>query len=95
MKDLLLNDTGDLLIQNGDVKIGESTLQHQNLLLLTTKGDWRENPLTGVGAAGFLKDENKGELLAEIKKEFEKDGMTVNALSLDNENININAAYNE
>jgi hypothetical protein len=95
MKDLLLDESGDLSLEGGDLTVGESTLQHQSLLLHTTKGDWRENPLAGVGVAGFLKDELPGELLAEIKKEFEKDGMTVNSLFLDDENININATYNE
>ena len=95
MEDLLLNDNGDLSIANGDLSIGESTTQHQRLLLTTTKGDWRENPLAGVGTAAYLKDELPGELLAEIKKEFQKDGMQVSKVSLVDENIIVNATYQE
>ena len=95
MNDLLLNENGDLFIINGNLIVAESTIQHQRLLLETTKGDWRENPLAGVGAAGFLKDDLQGELFSEIKKEFEKDGMQVTNITLDDENIIINAAYNE
>jgi hypothetical protein len=95
MQDLLLNDNGDLNIINGDLSIGESTLQHQRLLLTTTKGDWRENPLAGVGAVAYLKDESPGELLSEIKKEFEKDGMQVSKVNLVDVNIIVNAIYQE
>jgi hypothetical protein len=95
MKDLQLNENGDLLVVSGNLIVAESTLQHQHLLLTTSKGEWRENPLAGVGAAAFLKDELSGELLAEIKKDFENDGMIVTNIALDNENIIVNAAYNE
>lgn len=95
MNDLMLNENVDLLIVSGDLIVADSTLQHQNLLLSTSKGEWRENPLSGVGAAAFLKDNLYGELLAEIKKEFEKDGMKVTNVALDDENIIVNAAYNE
>jgi hypothetical protein len=95
MQDLLLNDNGDLIVVNGDLSMGESTLQHQRLLLVTTKGDWRESPLAGVGTAAYLKDESAGELLSEIKKEFEKDGMQVSKVNLVDENIIVNAIYQE
>lgn len=93
MKDILLNSDFDLDIVNGDLVVGESTTQHQQLLLLTNKGDWKENPLIGVGAAGFLKDEDESGLLQEIRIQFEKDGMEVNDITIDSGEIKIDAQY--
>jgi hypothetical protein len=93
MKDILLNTELDLDIANGDLVVGESTVQHQQLLLVTSKGDWKENPLVGVGAAAFLKDEDESGLLNEIRIEFQKDGMDVKAVNIQSGEINIDANY--
>lgn len=93
MEDLLLDNNQELDIQNGDFVIGESTLQHQDLLLMTNKGEWKENPTIAVGVLGFLKDEDESGLLAEIKTQFEKDGMRVNTLAAEEGKLNIDAHY--
>jgi hypothetical protein len=78
MKDLLLDSNFDVLIENGDLVYGESTRQHQELLILTQHGEWRESPMVGIGAATWLDDElNGANLAAAIKAGFEGDGMTV------------------
>lgn len=94
MQDLLLDDGGDLSITNGDLVIGESTQQHQQLLLASAKGEFKENPTATVGIMNYLESENVGEMLGEIKRRFSDDGMTVNSLSIANENILIDASYN-
>jgi len=95
MQDLLIDENWDLILLNGDLTVGESTIQHQRLLLATSKADWRENVLTGVGTVAYLKDEQYGELLSETKKEFEKDGMLVTKVNLVDDNIIVNATYQE
>jgi len=82
MEDLLLNSEQELTIIDGDFAVGESTLQHQELLIMTAKGEWKESPLIGVGALGFLKDDDESGLLAEIKTQFEKDGMQVKGVRM-------------
>lgn len=93
--DILLDENLDLKIENGDFATGESTEQHQQLLLLTKKGDWREWPVVGVGLVSWLKDDqDNGDLRGEIKREFEKDGMQVKSIKFDQDgNIDINALY--
>ena len=77
-QDLLLDTDFDLMIKNGDFVFGESTRQHQDLLLLTQYAEWRESPTIGIGAQTWLQDERDGaNLAAAIKSGFEADGMTV------------------
>jgi hypothetical protein len=93
MNDVKLNSVLDLDIANGDLVTGEATEQHQQLLLTTVKGDWKENPTIAVGLFGFLKDNDAEGLLGEIKQEFERDGMRVDSLSFDGQNVNVIASY--
>ncbi|HLO38376.1 MAG TPA: hypothetical protein VK173_07800 [Lacibacter sp.] len=93
MQDIKLNINLDLEISGGDLVTGESTQQHQQLLLATVKGDWKENPTIAVGLFEYLKDNDGDGLLGEIKQEFERDGMIVNSLSRDGQKINVDASY--
>lgn len=79
--DILTGENG-LVIKNGDIAIGESTLQHQTDLLLTHKGELKHTPDAGVGLAQFLLDEGESEdkVTAAITEEFERDGMVVNSI---------------
>lgn len=93
MTDFLLDESFDLKFENGDLVIGESTQQHQQLLLLAGKGEFREFPTRGVGIMGWLLDDQAGNLNGAIKREFEADGMTVESVNTRNGQINIEAAY--
>ncbi|MBL0144940.1 MAG: oxidase [Chitinophagaceae bacterium] len=73
--------------------IGRSDEQHQELLLMTNKGEWKEKPTMAVGLAGYLKDDDVNAALAEIKQEFERDGMEVKYVGFNNDKIEINASY--
>lgn len=93
--DVLLDESLDLR-EDGttlDLVEGESTLQHQELLLLTPKGSWKENPDTGVGLMNYLEDENDAEMYAEIRRQFQGDGMMVKAVAIENGKLNIDATY--
>jgi hypothetical protein len=93
MTDLLLDENLDLQIIDNDVVTGESTEQHQELLCLCNKGDFKENPLSCVGIATWLKSNDVAGCLAEIKTQFEADGMTVLNINYDGQKITPNASY--
>lgn len=78
--DILLDSDFDLLFVDGDMVIGESTEQHQRLLLVCEKGEIREFPACGVGINSYMLDDNPGSLNGEIKRQFERDGMKVDAV---------------
>jgi hypothetical protein len=94
MTDILLNKQFDLdYTPNGEIVRGESSLQHQQLLIISNKGDFKESPTACVGAYGYLKDSNISGFLGEVKKEMERDGMQVNSLAMVGGKINVNATY--
>lgn len=75
--DYLHTELGDLKIEGGDFAVGESTKQHQSLMIRLNKGELRQFPKTGVGVDSFLQDDNPGDVEPEIRKQFEADGMTI------------------
>ena len=60
-----------------DVVIGEGDLQHQELILVCQKGEFKESPLATVGVANFLRDDDIPGMLHEIRTRFSVDGMEV------------------
>lgn len=48
-QDILIDDSGDFQIVNGDFKIGNSDMQHAVLLIETYLGSWKQSPTKGVG----------------------------------------------
>ncbi len=92
-QDILLDETGDLAIKDGDFVIGESTIQHQQLLLASQKGEWKENPLVGVGIENYLNDDTTNDMMNEISSQFEKDGMKIKSINSANSELLIDASY--
>lgn len=91
--DIILDDSFIPVVKNGDLVAGESTRQHQKILLLTHKGELRESPLRGVGLRDFINEEDNGGLRIEIKREFESDGMAVKSIKARDAKINVEALY--
>lgn len=91
--DILLDENNDLLIEDGDFVIGESTIQHQTLLLHCHKGEFKENPTRCVGIVRFLETHDTQGLAREIDVEFTKDGMKVDKIMIETPNLEIEASY--
>jgi len=76
--DIMLDETGDLAIVNGDLVIGESTLQHQRLLLLTAPAGFKQKPLLGVDVGSYINDDDSlDDFHSAIQQQFEKDGLKI------------------
>lgn len=94
MMDISLDETDDLVVMNGDVLTAECTMQHQRLLILTEKGEWKHDPTMGVGAFNYLDNDAVQELPRAISQEFARDGMKVQKVEvLPNGTINSHADY--
>jgi hypothetical protein len=55
MTDLLLDSTGDVMIENGDFVFGESDQQHVEDIFIANQGEYKEWPLLGFGAINYIK----------------------------------------
>lgn len=94
MEDYLLDPvTNDLQVVNGDLVIGEATLQNQKMLLYAAPGAYKQYPTVGVNIFNFLKDDNQADMLRAIRQQFAADGMTVEKLAYSNGQFNIVAPY--
>lgn len=89
--DLLLDENYELRTENGDFVTGDSFKQEEALLLITGQGEWKENPLAGVGLFNYLNDENPETMKAEIKRQFKADGKKVKSIEFTNNEIRIDA----
>lgn len=96
MNDILLDmEAFDLAIENGDLVVGRSDEQNQELLLVATKGDFKQHPDVGVDIASFINDDNVQEMLNEVRRQFTNDGMTVVSVNYDelNGKLEYDASY--
>ena len=90
--DLLLDENYDLaLTPDGDLALGESDGQHLGLLLLTAPGEWRADPLVGVGLRRYQSapygPAQTQALQREVAVQLERDGYQV----LENDLSNLGA----
>jgi hypothetical protein len=84
--DLLLDADLDLDVRGGDLAIGESTEQHQQLILLTEQGEWRQSPFVGAGIRTMILDESPaGEIIQEVQSQLEADGQVISELTISTE----------
>jgi len=95
MKDFLLDDNGELRIENGDFVVGESDNQHQQDIIKCSKGEFREFPELGVGIEQSLGDDDFITTLIEVKKNLEYDGMKINNVTLNDGQITIDGQYKQ
>ncbi|MDF7809905.1 hypothetical protein [Hymenobacter sp. YC55] len=79
--DFLLDAGYDVAIENGDFVAGLSDEQHQELLLLTAQGEWRQSPLTGINLlryqSGPMDAQRRAALQREGTLQLERDGYRV------------------
>ena len=93
MKDIVLDDSLDLEIVDGDFVVADSGQQHINLLLLTHKGEWKQTPYCGIGIAEFLNEDNVLEMRKTIRIQLRSDGAKVQSIKYENEKLEIKATY--
>lgn len=92
--DILLDESFEPLTDGGDFVVGESTFQHQKILIFADKGQFKSDPISGVGSRRYLETAKTDDFAREIRLEFIKDGMQVKTLNIsDNLNIQVDAQY--
>lgn len=83
MKDILLDDSGEIQIVNGDLKVGEADDQNVGFIFEGFKGEFRSTPALGFGASARLKKiENPAQFKRDLKVELERDGYKTTNITL-------------
>lgn len=89
MEDILLDDTNDIIIQNGDFAIGDSLTQEVGLILGLTQGTLNSDPVLGPNLFLLMKSTgNKETIATRVKLHLARDGKNYDELK---EMIKINA----
>lgn len=91
MKDFLIDQNSNLLIDGGDWQIGDSHHQHIELLLTSLPGQWKENPETGVGLSLSQKGLIDGFIKRTIAVQLEADRFKLDHLQITEKGIIIDA----
>ncbi|MEI7486868.1 MAG: hypothetical protein WCJ72_05570 [Chryseobacterium sp.] len=92
--DILLDENFNVITKNGDFAVGESTYQHQKILIFADKGQFKSDPTSGVGSRRFLESPKTDDFAREIRQEFVKDGISIRTLKIDeNLEVTIDAIY--
>lgn len=95
MKDVLIDEGNDIIISNGDFAIGDSDIRHQEHILIANKGEFKEFPEMGVGIIEALNSDDIREVLDNVKRNFQYDGMYVNNITYDGEKLITDAKYRD
>ena len=82
MQDFLLDEDGDLLIQNGDFVIGNSDNQNVEDIISSFAGEWKEFPFVGVGLIQYLKSQDGQKATNIIKTQLQADGFDVKSVQV-------------
>jgi hypothetical protein len=89
--DYITDDNGDLIIENGDFKKGDATLQHVRDILLAAPGHYRQFPTIGADIEEIINGELDVEMKKKIRMNLTSDGYTVGDIKIVNGIIRIDA----
>jgi len=100
---ILLNpDTNDFdvkVVRNADkmivqgLHVGDVTKQNTAVILYMNPGEMKEQPTVGVGINNMILDKDFLLYKHKIRQQLDVEGMQVNYLEIDGQNIEINANY--
>ena len=80
---MLNNETGDLLLTNGRLTVGDTLYQNQYVILQTQPGEFKTQPMFGVAIENMLGDDNVEAWKKTIRDLFERDELKVKKVKID------------
>lgn len=75
-------DGGDLSVTGGSLSFGDTLAQNEFALLMAQKGEFKLDPLLGVGIADMVGDADITGWKLRIRDAFKADGLNLTALEL-------------
>ena len=89
MQDILLDSAGDIIIDNGDFKIGESLAQEVSQIISLAPGNIRADGYLGVDIWGELLNEGDIAITQKLKSMLKRDNKKLKNFSIDKQILNI------
>lgn len=91
-QDIAVDQSFDLLISGGDLVIELSDERHINAIVLSSPGNYRFAPLTGVDAYAFLNSVGQADVFKrKVQEQLVLDGYRVEDVNFDGGKLNIDA----
>ena len=87
------SETGDILVGKKGVSIGDTSQQNQYLILVSHPGEWKENPLLGVGIGDYVNDNETDFIRHSIYENFRMDGIEIEKMTVKPGDVQIAAQY--
>ncbi len=87
----VVKDSGGRIMQG--LHVGDVTKQNTAILLYMQPGELKEQPTVGVGINNMLLDNDYLLYKHKIRQQLNAEGMQVNHLEINGQNIEINASY--
>lgn len=87
MLGIVLDQSGDLEVAQGGIKIADVRAQTAHMLLISMPGELREYPLLGLGLGQMLGGEVDKALPLRAKKQLQHCGIPVSRVYMDNDTI--------
>ena len=95
VKDILINDSGDLVFTDGDFTVGNSDLQHVVLITNIATGNLKQYPLQGVGIGQYLGSSGQIQIIKRsITTKLEADGFNNVAVTVSQKGEDISYSVN-
>lgn len=89
-KDIITQEnTYEPTILLGDFFAGESREQEADLIIYSARGDWKQNPLIGVGVRRAYNKPISEELSRQIRLQCESDSLRITNVIQGNEKITV------
>lgn len=89
MDDILTGSDGDLIIEGGDFKLGNSLDQEVETILTVLPGQIREDGFLGVDLLGEVQNDGVVNIEGKLKAMLKRDGKRLKNLVNDGEKISI------
>lgn len=87
------NGMPDIVVENGEMVLGDVLQQNQALILTLHRGELKESPAVGVGISDMLLDHDPLLWRSRIREQLEMDGQTVNDIKITTNGVTIDASY--
>ena len=87
------NGMPDIVVENGEMVLGDVLQQNQALILTLHRGELKESPAVGVGISDMLLDHDPLLWRSRIREQLEMDGQTVNDIKITTNGVMIDASY--